>query len=53
MQDIPEEMIKSMDYATRQRNFQQELSEKLATMGMLPLWKYDELIKTLVKKWKV
>lgn len=53
MQDIPEEMIKSMDYATRQRNFQQELSEKLATMGRLPLWKYDELIKTLVKKWKV
>lgn len=42
-----------MDYATRKRNFEQELQETLQTTGRLPLWKYDKMIKELVKKWRV
>mgnify|MGYP006923368169 FL=1 len=53
VQEIPKEIINSMDYATRKRNFEQELQETLRTTGRLPLWKYDELIKALVKKWRV
>ena len=53
MTDLPKSAIDSMDYATRKRNFEQELSEVLQTTGRLPLYKYDELIKKLVKKWKV
>lgn len=42
-----------MDYATRKRNFEQELHENLQKMGRLPLAEYDKMIKDLVKKWKV
>ena len=53
MQNIPKSAIDSMDYATRKRNFEQELHENLQRMGRLPLAKYDEMIKALVKKWRV
>ena len=53
MPDLPKELINKMDYATRKRNFEQELHENLQKMGRLPLSKYDEMIKALVKKWKV
>ena len=53
MQDIPDSVIKTMDYETRRRNFEQELQETLRSMGRLPLWKYDEVIKKLTKKWRV
>ena len=53
MSEIPKSVIDGMDYATRKRNFKQELQETLRDTGRLPLWKYDELIKKLVKKWKV
>lgn len=53
MQDIPKSLIDKMDYKTRKSNFEQELSETLQTTGRLPLYKYDELIRKLVKKWKV
>ena len=52
-QDIPESLIKTMDYKTRQDRFHEELQEKLRTMGRLPLWKYDKVIKELTKKWRV
>ena len=53
MQEIPRSVIDGMDYATRNMNFEQELQQALHETGRLPLWKYDELIKKLVKKWKV
>jgi len=53
MPDLPRSVIDSMDYATRKRNFEMELHEMLAKTGRLPLYKYDEMIKSLVKKWKV
>ena len=53
VQEIPEEMIASMSYENRQKLFEQELHERLKKMGRLPLWKYDKMIKELVKKWRV
>lgn len=53
MPDLPKSTIDSMDYRTRQQNFQQELSETLQKTGRLPLAEYDKIIKALVKKWKV
>ena len=53
MPDLPKSVIDGMDYATRKMNFEQELQETLRNTGRLPLWKYDKLIKALVKKWKV
>lgn len=53
MQETPKSLIDSMDYRTRQNHFQEELQEKLRTMGRLPLWQYDKVIKELTKKWKV
>lgn len=46
-------MIASMSYENRQKLFEQELHERLQKMGRLPLWKYDKMIKELVKKWRV
>ena len=51
--DLPKSVIDGMDYATRLRNFQQELSETLQKMGRLPLWQYDKVIKELTKKWRI
>ena len=53
MPDIPESLIKTMNYQTRLDNFHQELSETLQKMGRLPLWEYDKVIKKLTKKWRV
>ena len=53
MPDIPKSIIDGMDYATRKRNFEMELQDRLRSMGRLPLSKYDEMIKELVKKWRV
>ena len=53
MPDLPKSVIDGMDYATRKRNFEQELHENLQKMGRLPLSEYDKMIKSLVKKWKV
>ena len=51
--DVPNEVIANMDYKTRMKHYQQELTETLQRAGRLPLSEYDRMIKALVKKWRV
>ena len=53
MPNIPTDIINSMDYNTRLKNYEQELHEFLSKAGRLPLYEYDKKIKELVRKWKV
>lgn len=52
-QDIPESLIKTMDYETRRKNFDQELQERLRESGSMPAAKYLAIVRYLTNKWRV
>ena len=53
MPDLPKNIIDSMDYQTRLKNYDREKEEYLRAAGEKPWYEYSEKLKSLAKKWKV